>query len=41
VAKTASGKILLWDVINGIDGVMLQTKECTTGFLDGEVNGEV
>jgi hypothetical protein len=28
-AKTASGRSILWDISNGIDGVMVPNKECT------------
>jgi hypothetical protein len=28
-AKTASGREIIWDISNGLDGVMLPQKECT------------
>jgi hypothetical protein len=34
IVKTASGKVLRWGVTNGIDGVMLTTKECTIWLQD-------
>lgn len=32
-AKTASGREIIWDISNGLDGVMLTQKECTVHVL--------